>query len=296
MKIRRLKSTGRKPKLENLYLRVRNRITHITNPNGPNFRIYTNLGKAALDMIHPKWIKKTQSFTQASFINFINHYSNYGFSAGVPKSEIARNDIRRVKAISNSKLTRLKYELQGKDLIFPARCLVFGSAFHEMILEPDIFHLPDFNLRPSEIKNLDGMFTSVMQLELLHSLLASAETEVSHIWTDQLTGLKCKAKLDLVVSKKNLIDFKTTSAITQEQFEIQLDQYDYDRQTAFYLDGFGATSFMVIGVQKYPPFKVFQKIYHIDSAFVIKGRKKYRFLMQKLVEQNGLSTSLAQAS
>ena len=142
MKIRRLKSTGRKPKLENLYLRVKKRIAHIENPYGDNFRIYTNLGKAALDMIIPKWLKKTTSFSQASLINFINLYSNYGFSASIPKSELPRNDIRRIKGISNSQLTRLLYELKGKDLIFPARCLVFGSAFHEMILEPEKFFLP----------------------------------------------------------------------------------------------------------------------------------------------------------
>lgn len=286
MKVRRLKATGRKPKLENLYLRVSPRITPIENPTGNDFRIFTNLGKAALDMIYPKWIQKTESFSQASFINFINHYSNYGFSADVPKSELAKNDIRRIKAISNSKLTRLLYQLKGKDLLFPARCLVFGSAFHAMILEPDTFNLADYNLRDSERRNLDGMFYSIMELEFLHSLLARAQTEVSHIWTDDITGLKCKAKFDLVVSKDNLIDFKTTSASSKEEFEIQLQQYDYDRQTAFYLDGFGGLCFMVVGIQKYPPFKIFHKVYHSESDFVKSGRKKYRFLLQKLVEVN----------
>ena len=165
-----------------------------------------------------------------------------------------------------------------------------------MILEPDIFHLPDFNLRLSESKKLDGMFASVMRSELLHTLFASTKTEVSRIWAVQLTGLKHNPKLNLVISKNNLGDFKTTSAITQKQFEAQLDQYDYDRQTSFYLDGFGVISFMVIGVQVYPSFKIFQKIHHMDSSFLKKGRRKYRFLMQKLVEQNGLSISLAQAS
>ncbi len=285
-KVKRLKPTGRKPKLENLYLRVKRKIAHIENPKGDDFKIFTNLGKAALDMIHPKWIKKTESYTQASFINFINHYSNYGFSADVPKSELQKDDIRRIKAVSNSKLTRLLYQLKGKDLLFPARCLVFGAAFHAMILEPDRFYLPDYNLRNSEKRNLDEMFKAVMDSELLHSLLAKSETEVSHIWIDKLTGLKCKAKFDLVVSKENLIDFKTTSARSKEEFEIQLQQYDYDRQTAFYLDGFGGISFMVFGIQKYPPYKIFHKIYHIDSDFVKQGRKKYRFLMQKLTEVN----------
>jgi len=295
MKVRRLKSTGRKPKLENLYLRVRNRITWIQNPYGEDFRIFTNLGKAAIDMIHPKWIKKTTSFSQASFINFINLYSNYGFSASVPKSELARNNIRRIKGVSNSKLTRLLYELKGKNLIFPARCLVFGSAFHEMILEPEKFFLPEFNLRNSEIKNLNAMFDKVMASEFLHTLLSRSETEVDHIWTDEQTGLKCKAKFDLVVSKENLIDFKTTSATNIEEFEAQLEQHDYDRQTAFYLDGYKGTSFMVIGVQKFPPFKIYQKVFHVDSDFVKKGRKKYQFLMQKLVEQYS-KQQLAQAS
>jgi len=155
-----------------------------------------------------------------------------------------------------------------------------------MILEPDKFHLEEFNLRKSEKQNLDGMFERVMQSSFLNNLLSKAQTEVDHIWKDELTGLKCKAKFDLVVSDKNLIDFKTTSAINREQFEQQLQQYDYDRQTAFYLDGFKGTSFMVFGVQKFPPFKIFQKIYHVESDFVQSGRKKYQFLMQKLVEQN----------
>lgn len=296
MKVRRLKSTGRKPKLENLYLRVKKRIAHIDNPYGDNFRIFTNLGKAALDMIHPKWLKKTTSFSQASFINFINLYSNYGFSASIPKSELPRNDIRRIKGVSNSQLTRLLYELKGKDLIFPARCLVFGSAFHEMILEPQKFFLPEFNLRDSEIKNLNAMFEKVMSFELLHTLLSRSTTEVPHYWKDETTGLKCKAKFDLVVSNQNLVDFKTTSATNIEEFEAQLQQHDYDRQTAFYLDGFKGTTFMVIGVQKFPPFNIYQKVFHVESDFVKKGRKKYQFLMQKMIEKNGLSTTLAKAS
>ena len=158
-----------------------------------------------------------------------------------------------------------------------------------MILEPEKFHLPEFNLRNSEKKNLDGMFESIMRSSLLNNLLSQSETEVSHIWKDELTGLKCKAKFDLVVSDKNLIDFKTTSALTREQFEQQLQQFDYDRQTAFYLDGFNGTSFMVFGIQKFPPFRIFQKVYHIESNFVKSGRKKYQFLMQKLVERDSIA-------
>ena len=134
-----------------------------------------------------------------------------------------------------------------------------------------------------------------MASEFLHTLLSRSETEVDHVWTDEQTGLKCKAKFDLVVSKENLIDFKTTSATNIEEFEAQLEQHDYDRQTAFYLDGYKGTSFMVIGVQKFPPFKIYQKVFHVDSDFVQKGRKKYRFLMQKLIEQNN-TKQLAQAS
>jgi len=293
--VRRLKATGRKPKLENLYLRVKKRIAHIQNPYGENFRIYTNLGKAALDMIIPKWLKKTTCFSQASLINFINLYSNYGFSASIPKSELPRTDIRRIKAVSNSQLTRLQHELKGKDLLFPARCLVFGAAFHELILEPEKFFLPEYNLRDSEIKNLNGMFDKVMSYELLHTLLSRSDTEVAHYWKDELTGLKCKAKFDLVVSNKNLIDFKTTSAININEFEVQLQQHDYDRQTAFYLDGFKGSTFMVFGIQKFPPFKVYQKVFHIDSTFVKNGRKKYQFLMQKLLEQNVKPIPLAKA-
>ncbi len=48
-----------------------------------------------------------------------------------------------------------------------------------MILEPDRFYMPDYNLRNFEKRNLDEMFKAVMDSELLHSLLAKSETEVS---------------------------------------------------------------------------------------------------------------------
>ena len=156
--------------------------------------------------------------------------------------------------------------------------------------------LYEFNLRDSEIKNLNAMFERVMRFELLHTLLSRSATEVAHYWKDETTGLKCKAKFDLVVSDQNLVDFKTTSATNIEEFETQLQQHDYDRQTAFYLDGFKGTTFMVIGVQKFPPFNIYQKVFHIESDFVKKGRKKYQFLMQKLAEQNRSTTTLAKAS
>ena len=107
-KVIRLKATGRKPKLENLYLRVRPRMAYIDNPNANNFRVFTNLGKAAMDMIFPKWLKKAEVFNQTSFIHFINLYSNYGFSADVPKSELPRTDIRRMNEMQFSYKTKTK--------------------------------------------------------------------------------------------------------------------------------------------------------------------------------------------
>lgn len=50
-----------------------------------------------------------------------------------------------------------------------------------------------------------------------------------------------------------LVDFKTTSCRDYAQFAATVEQYDYDRQVAFYLDVMQADRFLVVGVQKRSP-------------------------------------------
>ena len=54
-------------------------------------------------------------------------------------------------------------------------------------------------------------------------------------------------------------------------------KYGYDRQSAFYLDGFGADEFWFIVIEKTEPFDV--GIYMSSEGFMELGRTKYKELL-----------------
>lgn len=249
--------------------------------------IFTNLTIETLETMLVKWTAKTESLTHASLVNYLNLYSHLGFEASVPLAELPDGHIRRTPAISNSRLTRFKAKLQGKEIRYPERCLVFGQAFHAVALEHARSGDPVWNLRPSEwaairqmrdayIGDFGGFLAGQPKFKRL-------TYEKPRVWKDKETGLPCKAQFD-IVCRKAVFDVKTTSAWSEERFIELLDVYDYDRQAAFYLDGSRAEWFYFVGVQKRPPFAVHIVPFHRDSDFIEKGRKKYRYLLRRFVE------------
>lgn len=131
-----------------------------------------------------------------------------------------------------------------------------------------------------------------------------SERERVVLFTDPTTQQACKARLDLVYTSPKrqntlILDFKTTSARTQAQFLQSCYNYDYDRQVAFYLDslrhadnGEWATTkrfrFVLIGVMKQKPHRLFAVDATSIPGFVDYGQKKYRFWLRKWQEASGL--------
>jgi len=58
-------------------------------------------------------------------------------------------------------------------------------------------------------------------------------------------------------------------------------RYEYERQAAFYLDGTGAETFVIYGIQKLPPYQVFRKRYTKREMEI--GRLEYRFILNKVL-------------
>ena len=250
--------------------------------------IRTNLTLDALLFIGTHWQKRTQSHTQASLIHFINHRANLGYSASQPLDQLSPSHIRNCPGISYAQLTRFKAKLQGRTSTYPPRALVFGSAFHTALLEPSHLHLPDYNLRPSELRTLQRMTEAVTLHPEANALLRSAQCEHTVQWLDPVTRSPCKAKLDLLLDSGNIADLKSTSAPNRSAFLASLDRYDYDLQAHFYLNSIkGARRFYFIGVQKRPPYQVFVESFYCNTLFMRKGKKKLRFLMKKLVGISG---------
>ncbi len=64
------------------------------------------------------------------------------------------------------------------------------------------------------------------------------QNELSIIWQDSLTGLHCKARIDMVRSDGQIIaDLKTTTDASLIGFSKSIGTYAYHRQAAFYLRG-----------------------------------------------------------
>jgi len=239
-------------------------------------------------------------------------------------------DYRLLPRVSNSDLTRLKEEFLGYATLpsarfFPESARTFGKAFHQHLLEPESVGgviqqlLPD--LAAPDTARLQQLTDRIRQDGFCRRYLRQAERPdgLAHrehivLFTDPVTEVDCKARLDLVYTSPQrrsalVLDFKTTSARSQGQFLQSCYDYEYDRQAAFYLDALRHADsgdwrhtrrfrFVLIGVQKQKPHRLFAVDATSIPGFVDYGRKKYRFWLRKWNEQHpgGAMPLLRQAS
>lgn len=229
-------------------------------------------------------------------------------------------DYRAIPRVSNSDLTRLKEEHLGSDNRQPAAQLAidqartFGKAFHQHLLEPETLGtvmqqlMPDMlalnqldpRLAPRQSEQLGHLMETVRKDDFCRRYLRQSEKERVVLFNEPTTGVACKARLDLVYTSPKrqrvlVLDFKTTSARTQSQFLRSCYDYDYDRQAAFYLDSLRYAGnewadtrrfrFVLVGVMKQSPHRLFAVDASSIPNFLDYGRKKYRFWLRKWQDQ-----------
>ncbi|WP_460906469.1 PD-(D/E)XK nuclease-like domain-containing protein [Spirosoma areae] len=238
---------------------------------------------------------------------------------------------RSLSRVSNSDLTRLKEEHLGywsvpSARFIPEKTKVFGRAFHQHLLEPetvgtvlaqllpdmvDPLGRPDANaLAPAQTQQLQTLMRTIRQDRFCRRYLRLSDRERIVLFTDPVTGVACKSRLDMVYTspkRRNalIIDLKTTSARTQAQFLESCYTYDYDRQAAFYLDSLRQADshewittqqfrFVFVGIMKQRPHRLFAVDATSIPGFIDYGRKKYRFWLRKWREEQ--ETTLVGAS
>lgn len=191
-------------------------------------------------------------------------------------------DYRSLPRISNSDLSELKADVFGEVREKPVKAFAFGSALHELILEPNtIRELPDVDL------SLCMMLAQKVRADKFCSwALRFSRKETVQLWEDPETGLLLKSKLDMVHKGRLVIDIKSTSCRTFADFLASCQTYDYDRQAAFYLDAIGGSNgaarrFVFIAVQKVKPFTIWTVEHHTNGSFIETGRKKYHRLLRE---------------
>ena len=179
-----------------------------------------------------------------------------------------------------------------------------GKLLHEAILEQDKFeerqdnngivlyegvrrgkkwdefnlhHNKDIILNMKEFNMLGGMIKSLRSNDEITELLSSAKKELVNCWMDDDTLVKCKGKADAVL-EDTIIDVKTTTNVEFDKFRSSCYRYGYNRQAAFYSDGFNVQNFKFVCVEKEYPFRV--AIYDCSPEFIESGRQEYKQLLE----------------
>jgi hypothetical protein len=179
--------------------------------------------------------------------------------------------------------------------------MIFGRAYHVAMLEPNEFdnkvlvfnsatrttkgykEFKENNLKAPTII-LQKEYDKIMFMQdvlFSHSevrdlLQKEGEREIANAWKDEDTGVFCKGKADYR-NGKTLIDLKTTGDGSFYGFSNSCKKYGYDRQSAFYMDGFGCDEFVFITQEKERPYNV--SIFYAGDEFIDRGRQEYKYLL-----------------
>jgi hypothetical protein len=147
-----------------------------------------------------------------------------------------------------------------------------GDEVGKAILTPDEYHV------------LQSTANAVQIHPAAAQLLDSrTETELTVIWTDPETGVRCKLRTDGIAAGVVTFDLKTCPDASPREFEKSIFNWGYHRQGAFYLDGlrevgFEVETFCVIAVEKTAPFGVC--VYEIQEEALRIGREENARLLR----------------
>jgi exodeoxyribonuclease VIII len=230
---------------------------------------------------------------------------------------MTEKEYRSAEGVSRSQLWRLhegspeKFKYAEEHPEEPTPELIFGQMVHKLVLEPETFNdefavAPDGDRRTKEgkaawdlfmemngektiVKSADydkacGMRNALLEVDLVTKLL-SGNHEVPLFWTDELTGEKCKARLDVLtpLSERFIIaDYKSTNDASTEAFIRSAINYGYDMQSAYYIEAVKKTMnveavFIFIAQEKDPPYAV--NVLAADQMLVQRGYDTFRELL-----------------
>jgi len=223
---------------------------------------------------------------------------------------ITEKEYNEIKAVRNSELGNIeKSWMHYKMGTTRTDAMIFGSAFHQYILEEPTFWenfvvAPDYDgrtiegkkikaeleiaaadgkdiIRYADFDTIKGMKAAILEHPMAKNILHRSENEGAY--TANLEGVKCKSKLDLE-NKGHFFDIKTTDDASPEGFKKSIGKYNYHRQAAFYGDiaasnGVPFLSFNFVAIEKKPPYLI--GVYTLCDASIDIGRKSYKRILKK---------------
>jgi hypothetical protein len=186
--------------------------------------------------------------------------------------------------------------------------MLFGSAFHKYVLEPDDFD-KEFAVAPNvdrrtkagkeqytefiianpnksiisvdDYTTICGMRDSINANKYAKALI-QGEAERSFYWTDEITGEQCKCRPDTrrTVGNRNIIvDLKSCESAATDDFQRDVISYSYDLQAYMYPEGVKhvtgeESDFIFIAVEKKPPYLL--NILQADEFIMKRGESLFR--------------------
>lgn len=190
-----------------------------------------------------------------------------------------------------------------------------GSLIHTCVLEPECLDkeyvvAPKFDKRTKEGKagseafqaanvgkkmidqetyeRVSKIIESVYSHDAASAFLQSGKPEGCLFWTDEKTGVKCRARLDYYrKDQASLVDVKTTVDARANAFQKSVAVYGYHRQLAFYARGLKANGLPVdrhilIAVEKDDPFGVM--VYEMDPTSLIHADAEIDYAFEQYAE------------
>jgi len=182
------------------------------------------------------------------------------------------------------------------------RHLAIGSAIHEKILEPEMFHTnfvvsPKFDKRTTKGKEdfeqfekdnkgktiitsdemaiVLGVSESARKNKTLTDLISNSYYELSCYTQDEKTGLNIKMRPDSMSKNKSIIvDIKSCLDSSAKEFKRSVYNYGYSISAAYYCDFLKRENYIFAAVEKEAPFQV--SLYSLNDDMIQYGREQYR--------------------
>lgn len=150
-------------------------------------------------------------------------------------------------------------------------------------------------ISPDMLKEAEAIIANIKKSITASDYLVGMK-QVTLVWYDEETGVKCKARPDNLDSEFSFItDLKTTDDASETSWRHTMTKFDYHVQAAMYMDGFRVLSgedtklpFVFVVGETSAPYGV--AIYHARTESIITGRKRYREALRlyKYAKENDL--------
>ena len=154
----------------------------------------------------------------------------------------------KIDRCSNSELSRIKRELQGQQMYAASEAsLLFGRMFHYATLEPRKYDPRHVDMSSRIL--LESMCKTLRSNFQFNLFANHPKTTFEEVVVFNFETVRLKCKLDARLHDW-IIDPKSTSTTSREEFIKTFDDYGYWRQAFLYMFACRATRFTFFGVTK----------------------------------------------